>query len=58
MITMRPHINELISHYKSGKDIVSWEFLNPILDGGGTFAPPPSQSGIFNIAQNPLGLGS
>ena len=31
-------------------------FLNPILDGGGKFAPPPA--GFFNIAQKPLGLGS
>ena len=29
--------------------------LNPILDGGGKFAPP---AGFFNIAQKPLGLGS
>ena len=29
--------------------------FNPILDGGGKFAPP---AGFFNIAQKPLGLGS
>ena len=30
-------------------------FFNPILDGGGKFAPP---AGFLNIAQKPLGLGS
>ena len=33
-----------------------YNYINPILDGGGQICPPPA--GFFNIAQKPLGLGS